>query len=161
MSLSIYKFLEVLEKHNIPYEMYSAKQDIIAVQVAIPGEIWKFRFQSSGSMSMQQFKSTGEIQGEEKLSDFTERIGCKAENSMYSLIDALRLKDITFTLAQNREGEVAVKVNVILEDEHWEIEFFESDAAGDGDAIQIEIFKSNGELFGDEKIAELISIFER
>ena len=52
-----------------------------------------------------------------------------------------------FRLTSVREG--AVMVEVALPDERWEIEFFE-----DREPV-IEIYRSDGTVFGEEKLAEL------
>ena len=52
-----------------------------------------------------------------------------------------------FRLTSVREG--AVMVEVALPDERWEIEFFE-----DRDPV-IEIYRSDGTVFGEEKLIEL------
>ncbi|HYX47905.1 MAG TPA: hypothetical protein VE820_13935 [Sphingomicrobium sp.] len=52
-----------------------------------------------------------------------------------------------FRLTSVREG--AVMVEVALPDERWEIEFFE-----DRQPV-IEVYRSDGTIFGEEKLAEL------
>jgi hypothetical protein len=52
-----------------------------------------------------------------------------------------------FRLTSVREG--AVMVEVALPDERWEIEFFE-----DREPV-IEIYRSDGTIFGEEKLTEL------
>jgi hypothetical protein len=70
--------------------------------------------------------------------------------SVPTLHDFLRELDETQTyyrLTSVRDG--AVMVEVALPDERWEIEFFD-----DRDP-EIEIYRSDGMIFGPEKLAEL------
>jgi hypothetical protein len=158
MSTSIYSLLEIFEKNKILYELYSSEDNSIYVQVAVPNKRWRFVFPQSGSMYLKIYKSTEEIQDNSKLTELGERFKFSTDNS-YSLTDGLRKKNIDFFMAQYREGEVALMVSIMLPDEHWEVEFFESEEAGDGDMVQVEVFKSSSEIFGEEKIPELVKIF--
>jgi hypothetical protein len=70
-----------------------------------------------------------------------------------SLHDFIRELDATkthYTLASVREG--AVMVEVAAPGERWEIEFF------DDREPEIEIYRSDGTIFGPEKLAELRKI---
>jgi hypothetical protein len=70
--------------------------------------------------------------------------------SVPTLHDFLRELDETRTyyrLTSVRDG--AVMVEVALPDERWEIEFFD-----DRDP-EIEIYRSDGKIFGAEKLSEL------
>ncbi len=71
--------------------------------------------------------------------------------TVYTFIETLRQNKIYFTLNTYREKSIMVRADV--PGERWEIEFFESGE------IEIEIFKSNGEIFGKDKIKELIRKF--
>ncbi len=59
-------------------------------------------------------------------------------------LDATRT---SYTLTSVREG--AVMVQVALPGERWEIEFF------DDREPEVEVFRSDGNIFGPEKLAEL------
>jgi len=69
---------------------------------------------------------------------------------LFSFLEELKKRSIFFSLGQSREN--AVMVSVVVPGERWEVEFFR-----DG-AVEIEKFKSNGEIF-DEK--EIDSLFEK
>ena len=66
---------------------------------------------------------------------------------LHEFIRELEATRTYFSLTSVREG--AVMVEVALVDERWEIEFFD-----DRDP-QIEIYRSDGTVFGPEKLNEL------
>ena len=70
--------------------------------------------------------------------------------TLTDFLDRLDDADIHYTLTSVREG--AVMVGVTVPDERWEIEFM-----SDGE-VEIEVFKSDGEIHDDSIIEEL---FER
>ena len=70
-----------------------------------------------------------------------------AIRSLHEFLRELEETRTYFGLASVREG--AVMVEVALPDERWEIEFFE-----DRDP-EIEIYRSDGTIFGPEKLEEL------
>jgi hypothetical protein len=61
----------------------------------------------------------------------------------------LEKANIHYTLASHRDD--AIMVLVTVPGERWEIEFF-----GDG-AIEVERFISNGQLYGEETLHELLT----
>ena len=63
------------------------------------------------------------------------------------LLDRLDAADIQYTLASVSEG--AIEVGIDMDDEHWKVEF-----ADDGE-IEIEIFKSDGQIFDYSIIDDL------
>ena len=67
--------------------------------------------------------------------------------SLHEFIRELEATRTYFSLASVREG--AVMVEVALVDERWEIEFF------DDRPLQIEIYRSDGTVFGPDKLSEL------
>jgi hypothetical protein len=71
--------------------------------------------------------------------------------SLYPFIELLRQKKIYYTLASHREQTVMVRVDV--PGQRWEIEFFESGE------VEIEIFKSDGNVFGRKMLDDLIEKF--
>ena len=67
--------------------------------------------------------------------------------SLHEFIRELEETRTYFSLTSVREG--AVMVEVALVDERWEVEFF------DDRPLQIEIYRSDGSIFGPEKLSEL------
>lgn len=67
--------------------------------------------------------------------------------NLHDFIRELEQTRTYFSLTSVREG--AVMVEVALPDERWEIEFF------DDREPEIEIYKSDGTIFGAEKLQEL------
>ncbi|WP_155265031.1 hypothetical protein [Sphingomonas segetis] len=67
--------------------------------------------------------------------------------SLHEFIRELESTRTYFSLTSVREG--AVMIEVALVDERWEIEFFEDRER------QLEIYRSDGTIFGPEKLAEL------
>jgi len=64
----------------------------------------------------------------------------------------LRLEEaqIHYALSSHREG--AIMVTVHIPGEHWEVEFFGNQEP------EIEIYRSDGDMFGPEKLNELWEI---
>jgi hypothetical protein len=58
---------------------------------------------------------------------------------------------ISYSLGQIREE--AIMVSIIVPEQHWEVEFFE-----DG-SVEIEIFKSDGEIYDEKMLDELFDKF--
>ena len=67
---------------------------------------------------------------------------------LHEFIRELEATRTYFSLTSVREG--AVMVEVALVDERWEVEFFEDRP------LQIEIYRSDGTIFGPEKLPELL-----
>jgi hypothetical protein len=69
---------------------------------------------------------------------------------LVKLIDLLsRLRNAKIHYRLNQVREEAIMVEIAVPGERWEVEFF-----GDG-AVEIERFKSDGAIFGEEELAEL------
>ena len=71
--------------------------------------------------------------------------------SVYNFINELRERKIYFELGNVRESAIMCKVDV--PGQRWEIEFFEN-----GD-VEIEIFKSDGNIYDKEMIQQLYKEF--
>jgi hypothetical protein len=71
-------------------------------------------------------------------------------SELTDLLDRLDAAEIHYTLSSVREG--ALMVGIDVPGEHWEVEFMDS-----GD-IEIEIFRSDGQIFDFSIIEDL---FER
>ena len=69
--------------------------------------------------------------------------------TIYELIEALRAKNIHFTLSSHRED--AVMATASIPGELWEIEVFP-----DG-SIEMEIFRSDGELHDKSRLLKELS----
>jgi hypothetical protein len=75
-------------------------------------------------------------------------------NQFARLLEFLRRLDdggIAFRLRHSREDAIMVMINV--PGERWEVEFLE-----DGD-IEVECFRSNGEIHGEKKLNDLFARF--
>lgn len=68
-----------------------------------------------------------------------------------ALLNRLREKNIYYCLNQIREEAIMVLISV--PGERWEVELFE-----DG-SIEIEIYKSNGNIYDEKKLEEMFSTF--
>ena len=66
---------------------------------------------------------------------------------LINLFSRLRNAKIHYRLNQVRQE--AIMVEIAVPGERWEVEFF-----GDG-SVEIERFKSDGAIFGEEELAEL------
>ena len=62
-------FLSTLEEKKITYSLNHARDEAVMVEIAVPGERWEVEFLSDGSIDVERFVSTGELYGEEALSD--------------------------------------------------------------------------------------------
>ncbi len=68
-------------------------------------------------------------------------------SELTDLLDRLDSAEIHYTLSSVREGTIAVGIDV--PEEHWEVEFTD-----DGD-IEVEIFRSDGQIFDFSIIEDL------
>lgn len=66
-------FLQNLEKQAIDYSLAHHRDEAVMVIVAVPGERWEIEFLSDGSVEVEKFVSSGEIAGEEALSELFDR----------------------------------------------------------------------------------------
>jgi len=70
---------------------------------------------------------------------------------LLSFLSRLDGAHINYSLEHHRDG--AIMVLVAVPGERWEVEFFQ-----DG-AVEVELFKSAGEINGEEKLDELFAKF--
>jgi len=68
-------------------------------------------------------------------------------SDLTNLLDRLDAAEIQYTLASVSEGTIEVGIDV--NDEHWKVEFMD-----DGE-VEIEIFKSDGQIFDYSVIEDL------
>lgn len=73
-------------------------------------------------------------------------------SELTDLLDRLDAAEIQYTLASVSEGSIVVGIDV--SDEHWNVEFMD-----DGD-IEVEIFKSDGQVFDYSVIEDLFDADE-
>ena len=59
-------FLDQLEQDKVWYRLEHVR-DSVMVLVAIPGERWEVEFFDDGSIEVERFRSSGEIEGEDAL----------------------------------------------------------------------------------------------
>ena len=62
-------FLSNLEEKKIAYSLNHVRDEAVMVEIAVPGERWEVEFLSDGSIDVERFVSTGELYGEEALSE--------------------------------------------------------------------------------------------
>ncbi|MEH1788713.1 hypothetical protein [Nostoc sp.] len=62
-------FLNQLEQERISYTLAHHRDETIMVNVAVVGERWEVEFFEDGSVEVERFVSSGEINGEEVFSD--------------------------------------------------------------------------------------------
>lgn len=72
-------------------------------------------------------------------------------NGLQELLRRLESARIAYRIRRDREG--AVSVDVTVPGERWEI-----DILRDG-TVEIEVFKSDGTIFGESKLSELFERF--
>jgi hypothetical protein len=72
-------------------------------------------------------------------------------DSLYHLLNRLQRARIHHVVRHDREG--AVSVDVTVPGERWELDVLE-----DG-TVEIEVFKSDGAIFGETKLKELFERF--
>jgi hypothetical protein len=72
--------------------------------------------------------------------------------TIYQLIELLSAKDIHFTLSSHREE--AIMATASIPGQLWEIEVFQ-----DG-SVEMEIFRSHGELYDEGRLVKEISALE-
>ena len=63
------EFLNDLERSKIYYTLAHHREEAIMVLIAVPGERWEVEFMSDGSVEVERFVSSGEICGEEALTE--------------------------------------------------------------------------------------------
>ncbi|MCC5658082.1 hypothetical protein LC608_14000 [Nostoc sp. XA010] len=62
-------FLNQLEQEKISYTLAHHRDETIMVNVAVAGERWEVEFFEDGSVEVERFVSSGEVNGEEVFSD--------------------------------------------------------------------------------------------
>ncbi|MEH2168557.1 MAG: hypothetical protein V7K41_18250 [Nostoc sp.] len=62
-------FLNQLEQEKISYTLAHHRDETIMVNVAVAGERWEVEFFEDGSIEVERFVSSGEINGEEVFSE--------------------------------------------------------------------------------------------
>ena len=73
-------------------------------------------------------------------------------NKLNAFLNDLEQKEISYTLAHNRDE--SIMVIAATPGERWEIEFL------DDGSVEIERFISNGQIYGDEVLSELFARYE-
>jgi hypothetical protein len=66
-------FLEKLDTQHISYTLAHNREEALTVCVAVPGERWEIEFLGDGSVEVEKFCSTGEIQDAQSLSELFAR----------------------------------------------------------------------------------------
>ncbi|MCZ6678907.1 MAG: hypothetical protein O7E52_16870 [Candidatus Poribacteria bacterium] len=66
---NLLQFLTRLEQANISYTLAHHRDEALMVVVAVPGERWEVEFLDDGSVEVERFVSSGEIETEGTLTD--------------------------------------------------------------------------------------------
>jgi hypothetical protein len=69
------RFLDDLEERKIFYRLSRVRSETIMVEIAVPGERWEVEFFADGHVEVEVFRSSGEMQGEERLSRLFDEFG--------------------------------------------------------------------------------------
>ena len=77
------------------------------------------------------------------------QMNTNAFDKLTSFLTDLERREISYTLAHNRDE--AIMVNVAAPGERWEVEFL------DDGSVEVERFVSNGEVSGDEMLSQLFA----
>ncbi|HML75394.1 MAG TPA: hypothetical protein PKB02_12960 [Anaerohalosphaeraceae bacterium] len=163
MDYSLYKLLEELSQHHLYFTVASQESDSIVVGVDVPGQHWKIEFFASGKIKTEIFKSNEDSFGEEeKLIDLQKILNINIDGilksqvgfeKLFAMLNQLHLVKKNISMAMHREGDCPVMVKVEIPGQYWEIEFFESGE------VQIEVFISDGKIYDQEILPELIKEF--
>jgi len=66
-------FIRELEEAEIYFELAINREDAISVMIAVPGERWEVDFLDDGSIDVERFVSSGELQDESALKNLFSR----------------------------------------------------------------------------------------
>jgi hypothetical protein len=69
------RLLNDLERNKIHYTLGRYREEAIMVLVTVPGERWEIEFLNDGTLEIERFSSSGDIQGEEALAELFELYG--------------------------------------------------------------------------------------
>lgn len=67
-------FLARLEEHRITYTLGHYRDEAVMVTVAVPGERWEVEFLEDGTVEVERFLSTGEIEDERRFDELFSRL---------------------------------------------------------------------------------------
>ncbi len=163
MDYSLYKFLEELSQHHLYFTVASQESDSIIVGVDVPGQHWKIEFLASGKIKTEIFKSNEESFGEEeKLIDLQKMLNISIDGilkshggleKLFAMLNQLHHVKKNIFMAMHREDDCPVMVKVEVSGQYWEVEIFESGE------VQIEVFVSDGKIYDQGILPELIKEF--
>ena len=80
-------FLSDLEQREISYTLAHNRDEAIMVNVAAPGERWEVEFLDDGSVEVERFVSSGQISGDEMLSQLFARFARSTDQDVESSED--------------------------------------------------------------------------
>lgn len=60
-------FLKKLDEGRISWRLSRPREEAIMVEVAVPGERWEIEFVADGSVEVEVFRSSGEIEGADAI----------------------------------------------------------------------------------------------
>jgi hypothetical protein len=62
-------FLARLRAAGVHFELTQIRPETIAVEVAVPGQRWEVEFFADGSVEIERFRSSGDVETDESLLD--------------------------------------------------------------------------------------------
>ncbi|MEH1977594.1 MAG: hypothetical protein V7L02_31140 [Nostoc sp.] len=77
-------FLSQLEQETISYTLAHHRDETIMVNVAVAGERWEVEFFEDGSVEVERFISSGEINGEEVFSELFAMYSSETNSAKYT-----------------------------------------------------------------------------
>lgn len=80
--------LHQLDEAQITYTLAHHRDEALMVMVAVPGERWEIEFLDDGSVEVERFTSTGEIEAEEALHELLATYTDNAQNGQETAEDA-------------------------------------------------------------------------
>ena len=77
-------FLSQLEQETISYTLAHHRDETIMVNLAVAGERWEVEFFEDGSVEVERFISSGEINGEEVFSELFAMYSSETNSAKYT-----------------------------------------------------------------------------
>jgi hypothetical protein len=159
----MFLFMAELQESHLFFRVYSQETDSIIIVVDVPGQHWKVEFLASGIVKVKIFRCSGEgVCGEEKLPELLQILQIDSDSVLklrsgvdrvYALINELRRHKKEFFLGMYRTEEFPMMIMVEVQNQFWEVEIYESGE------MDVEAFLSDGQIYGEEKLPELIREF--
>lgn len=159
----LFSFMAELQEHPLSFRVHSREPDSIVIVVDVPGQHWNVEFPATGTVKVKIFKCSGEgVFGEEKLPELLQHFQIDSDRVLkprsgmeriYALVNELHRQKKEFFLGMYRTEEFPIMIMVEVQNEFWEVEIYESGE------MDVEVFLSDGQIYGEEKLPELIREF--